>query len=373
MATINRHHEKRVFSKIAHFACFDKNFNIEWCDDNELFRRITSANKRIKQKFEAIKKGETVVHYFLYKGVYHRALINETSSGGFACRISKEITEEELAIDDLFEYVDEMSNNCLNILTIANVIEEYAENTSYNNDFFHENFAIQRKETLGIYSHCQNIIGIFNNVLNEEFIPLQKYLFRTLDIIQHVTRRLPRTISMCSDIVFPATKLDYSKLELALYNLIKFALIHSKGQNNLILSVKRESLNEISVELNFKLNPDFKFSESKLEMHTIKFLFRKLKGHFEFFEEGDMMYAKGSFNAEFSLNESDIAEGRDIEFIDNPELLEKKSASDKYIGIYRNVTDKNKMFASNLTTFSDVEDDCVRFAEMFFGDVIIKD
>ena len=370
MATINRHHECRTFSEHNYFACFDKDFEIEWCDNYELFRRIVLGNKRIQQKIESATE-KTIVHYFLYKGVYHRALIERTTKGGFVFKVAKEIVNEKLIIDDLFEYLDEISHNCLNILTVSDIIEEYAENTGYNNDFFHEHFNEQRKATLGIYNYCANILKIFNNKENEEFIPLQKYLFRTLDIIQHVVRKLPIKITMYSDLVFPATKINYSKLELALYNLIKFAMIHTAEQEELHLSVKRESLDEISVEMNFRVKPDFKFSDSKIEMHIIKYLFRILNGHFEFYEEGNMLCAKGVFTAEFSLNSGDIAQNRDIEFIDDPEIMKKKATSDKYVRIYRNITSQNKAFASNMSALSDVEDECVRFAELFFGDIVL--
>lgn len=373
MATINRHHEKRTFSEHCNFACFDKNYNIEWCDNQDLFRRIVLSNKRIRQKFETVKFGETVVHYFLYKGTYHRALIDRTTTGGFVCRISKEIVDEKLKIDELFEYIDDVSHNSLNIMTLADIIEEYALNTGYNNDYFHEHFNEQRKAAIGIYNHCANIISIFDNESNEEFIPLQKYIFRTLDIIQFVTRKLPSKISLFLDLVFPVTKIDYSKLELAIYNLIKFSLIHAYDTKELVLSIKRESLKEISVEMDFRLNPEFSFSSSKLEMHVIKHLFRKLNGHFEFFEEGNRMYAKGIFSADYSLDKQDIAEGRDIEFIDTPHINERKAESDKYIRIYRNITDKSKAFASNRTGFSDIEEESVRFAELFFGDILLSD
>ena len=72
-----------------------------------------------------------------------------------------------------------------------------------------------------------------------------------------------------------------------------------------------------------------------------------------------------------ALNSADIAKDRDIEFIDDPEIKKKKATSDKYVRIYRNITSQNKAFASNVSALSDVEDECVRFAELFFGDIVL--
>ena len=373
MATIDRHHENRVFSEFNQVGVFDRNFNILWCENERLFHRIAVAHKRLESKIISADNGKTAVHFFLYDGRYHRAKINALSDGTYLFRVAKEIEKEELEMDELFDYLDEISHNCLDILTMTDILEEYLNRSKYISDAFHENVDVQKRKTLEIYNYCRNMLEVFNRESNSEFIPLQKYLIRTLDIVQHVIRRLPKKIALYSDLTFPATKVDYSKLELALYNLIKFALIYSTGNKDLLLSVRRITIKEIEVEMSFRVNSEFSFANCRLEMHTIKHLFRKLNGHFEFYEEDNMMHARGLFEAEFSLNADDIAPGRDIEFIDDPELLDRKKNSDKYIKIYRNVSDKGNMLASGAVDFSDVEDDDVRFAERFFGDVVIKE
>lgn len=369
MGTINRHHENRIFSNYSYAAFLNNDFKIEFSDNDELFRRIVVAHTRLKEKLKNTEKGGTVVHYFLYKGIYHRATISAVSSGGYFCRIAREITDDELKLDDLFEFIDELSHSCLNVLNFSDEIKRYGDITDYNEDYFHQNLDFQKKETMGMYSRCQNFLKIFNDKSNEEFIPLHKYLVRTFDIIRFATRRSPKKISLFADTVFPATKLNYSKFELAVFNLVKFALIHSADTERPLLFIKRDSLKEISVETEFRLNPDFSFSESKLEMHIIKHLFRELGGHFEFSEEGCMMYAGGRFEAEFSLDERVIPADRNIEYTNEPNLKEKKAASNRYVKIYQNGTSKNKMLSSNITGFSDVEDKYVGFAEMFFGEI----
>ena len=371
MATINRHHENRIFSEHSYAAFLNDDFQIELSDDDELFRRIVVAHTRLKKKLENTEKGGTVVHYFLYKGIYHRARISAVSTGGYFCRIAREITDDELQIDDLFEFFDDLSHSCLNVINLSEQIEQYGNSTDYNKDYFHENINFQKKETIGMYNRCQNFLKIFYEKSNEEFIPLHKYLVRTLDVIHHATRRTNKTISLFCDTVFPATKVNYSKLELAIFNLVKFALIHSALKDDLLLFVKRDSLKEIVVEMKFRLNPEFSFSESKLEMHIVKHLFRELGGRFEFSEKDNIVYASGRFEAEFSLNEKDIPPERNIEFINEPNIKEKKASSSRYVKIYQNCTSNNKMLSSNLTVFSDVENKYIRFAEMFFGDIEI--
>ncbi len=365
----NLSHEKRMFSKFCLTALFDADFNIKWCDDNKLFHRIVVAHERINEKLAAAKDGEIVVHFFLYQGRYHRALLNRFSDGSCLCRISKEIIGEELNNDDLFEYIDDSSHNSLNIFNMTEILEDYARKTQYNLDSFHEGFKVQKKETLTIYNRCQNIIRAFNSKTSSDFIPLQKYILRTLDIVQHATKKIPRTITLYSDTVFPATKIDYSKFELALYNIIKIALIYSTGSENLLLSIKRDSLKKISLEMSFRLNTEFSISNCKLEMHVIKYIFRIMNGHFEFYEENNMFFLQGIFEADFAFTEEEITPGRDLKFIGNWDLLKRKEDNPKYLKIYERIPDKNNMLASNITEFSDLDVEDVKFAEKFFGDI----
>ncbi len=366
---MNRHHENRIFSDYNKVAVFDENFNIVWCDDDRLFRRIAVSHERLENKFITTNVGETVVHFFLYHGRYHRAFINRLPNGGFICKIAKEITDEELKNDELFEYLDEVCHNSLNIFSMADMLEDYANNTRYNCDSFHENVSIQKKTSLSIYNYCQNIIRAFDNKENCYNIPLQKYLIRTLDIIQFATRRFSRRITLFADPVFPVTNINYSKFELALYNIIKLALIYSTGNDDITVYIRRSSANNIEVETNFRLNTDYRLMNCKLEMHVIKHIFRKLNGHFEFTEENKTLYARGTFTSGYSLNEGDISPGMDIEFIGNSELFEKKESNERYIMIYSRIPAKNNMLASEVAELTDVDDKEIRFAEMFFGDI----
>ncbi len=365
----NLHHENRIFSNFSLTAMFDSNFNIVWCDDEKLFHRIAVAHERINNKLITTQNGEAVVHFFLYNGRYHRALINKFSDGCFLCRVSREIIPEELKVDDLFEYLDDISHNSLNILNLAEILADYVKKTPYNLDDFHAECKSQKKEALTIYNYCQNILRAFNNDTSCEFIPFQRYLLRTLDIVQHATKRIPKVISLYSDLIFPATKIDYSKFELALFNILKIALIYSVNSENLLLYIKRDSIKEISVEMSFRLISEFKLENCKLEMHVIKYIFRKLNGHFEFYEENNMFFIKGIAKAEFAFTESEITPGRDLKFIDNWDLLERKENNVKYLKIYDRIPDKNNMLASNITEFSDIDDDDIKFAEKFFGDI----
>lgn len=364
----NLNHRKRFFSNFYHVAMFDQDFNIEWCDDNKLFHRIAVAHKRIEKKLITVNNGDTIVHFFLYQGRYQRALFNKFSNGYCLCRISKEIIQEELKVEDLFEYLDEISHSSLNIFNMTEILEDYADKTSYNLDVFHVGYKAQKKESLAIYNRCQNILRAFNDENNCDLIPFQKYLLRTLDIVQHATKKIPKTISLYSDPVFPATKIDYSKFELALYNLIKIALIYSTGPENIMMYVRRETLKEISVEMSFNLNTEFKLGNCKLEMHVIKYIFRRLKGHFEFYEENNTLFLRGVFLADFSFTDEEITPGRDLEFIGNWDLFEQKEINPKYMKIYNRIPANSGLLASNVTDFSDIDDD-VRFAEMFFKDL----
>lgn len=366
---MKRHHERRVFSDYYKSALFDDEFNIRWCDDDSLFHRIAVAHDRIADKLVIANPGETVVHFFLYRGRYQRALIDRIPGVGFMCRVSKEITDEELKMDELFEYLDEVCHSSLNVISMTEMIDDYVRSTKYNIDLFHEDCITQKKTAMSIYNYCQNIIKAFNNNTDWDKLPLQRYLNRTLDIIQFATRRLSKRVTFFTDLVFPVSQVDYSKFELALYNIIKIALIYSVGDDDILVYLRRASMSDIEVEMSFKTNTELRFMTCKLEMHAIKHIFRKLNGHFEFFEENNIFYARGSFRSAFSFDESDITPGRDIRFTGNPELLEKKENNDKYLKIYSNVPSKKHLLASEVAELEDVDDKEIKFAEMFFGDI----
>ena len=135
---MNRHPESRIFSDYYKSALFDNEFNILWCDDQRLFHRISIAHDRITNKLITANAGETVVHFFLYNGRYHRAFIDTIPGIGYMCRISKEITDEELKMDELFEYLDEVCHSSLNVISTADMLDDYVRNTRYNIDVFHE-------------------------------------------------------------------------------------------------------------------------------------------------------------------------------------------------------------------------------------------
>lgn len=370
---MNRHHEKRIFSDYYKSAVFDSEFNIKWCDDERMFRRIAVAHERIKDKLITANHGETVVHFFLYNGSYHRAFIDRIPDVGFICRVSREITDEELKFEDLFEFLDEICHSSINVISMADMIEDYVGSTKYNPDIFHEECLIQKKVTMSIYNYCQNMIKAFNNNTDCDKLPLQRYLNRTLDIIQFATRRLSKKVTLFTDLVFPVSQIDYSKFEMALYNIIKIALIYSAGNDDILLYLRRVTTKNIELEMSFRLNTEYRLMNCKLEMHVIKHIFRKLNGYFEFFEENNVFYAKGSFKSDYSFDEADITPGRDIRFIGTPEILEKKENNDRYIKIYSKIPAQKHLLASEVAELKDVDDKEIWFAEMFFGDIEIYD
>ena len=94
-----------------------------------------------------------------------------------------------------------------------------------------------------------------------------------------------------------------------------------------------------------------------------------MNGHFEFYEENNMFFLQGIFEADFAFTEEEITPGRDLKFIGNWDLLKRKEDNPKYLKIYERIPDKNNMLASNITEFSDLDVEDVKFAEKFFGDI----
>lgn len=367
---IDKLREKR-FSNFSYFGLLDSNFKVIWADEKLLFRRLSNGSKRLLVELQN-NQNVTYNHIFVSDDKYYRARINWTNNNNYVCAISPEITEDELDKEKLLEYVDGISNSALDMYSYERMLEYYAEATKHELDRFHFECRKQRSLFGSIYSDCFNIRSVFESDLNFEFIPFHKYFLRTWDILQVATSKLRHSFSFNFDVTFPCIKIDYSKFELALYNLIKLVLIYPPEHCTPVITIEAIDTKHISVSTSFPLFANLELRKCELEIRAIKHLFRLMNGYFKIYVDAQgMLVAEGQIGVEFSVDENDIPVDRNLKYIGTPEVIEERSIKrDLYKRLYINdAHHRHLKFASEERELDDINDDEIRFAELLLSKV----
>lgn len=356
-----------------YFGCsfsgkLDSDFKVLWSTNRVLFKHLSMGSKMLLKRLTKLKPTEPYIHCFKSEGVEYCAKIIPLVEGGYSCDIHEKINEQELSRYELSEELEYIKQMSLDSLSLSQMILDYLKSSGFNTDYVHEYFKSQKEKLSSAYCGCHNIMKIFDAEENSEFIPLQNYILRSWDIVQGMTRKLKTGIGLEIDIFPTYVKLDYSKFELAFFNLVKILLMHSLYERELVISIKSTTVSKIEVSVEFTLNINNKISEHSFEMRAIKYLFRKLNGDFKFYADGRRMIAKGEINAETSCNANLVPEGRYIEVIDDPKIILNKRTSNRFIKLYDTVKNEIDLeFASDITELSDVnEDESVFIARLLF-------
>lgn len=363
----------KLFSDYCYSGVMDSDFKVLWSDNCFIFRRLSIGSKKLVKYLKNNNLTEPLYHNFRAEGVWYRACIEQLSNNTYMCRISRQISDEELQLSEITKYTESCRDQTYNIYHMLKSIEEYVKETGYVSDKFHEEFKQQQLEVGCIYSDCYNVLNAFNDQSNSEFIPIAKYIIRSWDVAYFVTRKMKKAFNIGIDIVFPYAKIDYSKFELALFNIIKIVLIYTARDLAPLISIKTVDKHTIEVSADFPHCDDYKIENCSLEIRAIKYIFKQMGGSFELHEYDGRFKLLGSLKTDFSLDENDIADGRDLVCIVDAELVRRKRESDHYIRIYENVSKKKLSFASEVKEFSDIGNSDVDFAEIFFSKAILND
>lgn len=357
-----------VFSDYYNTGIMDKNFKVIYADSSRMVRLLSKGGKRLVEKMRKTKDVNVFKHIFRFQGKIFEATIHRLENETYVCRIAGEIPDEELEIDELFDYVDEIKFSTLNIHSMIKMIEEYANKSKYLNDDFHNSIKDIKAECGNAYTRCYNILHAFENNYELKYIPLNRYLLRTLDVMQFVTRRMNNRLCMDLDLIYPYVKIDYSKFELAFYNLAKVIMIYSLSESNPVISVKGIDENVIEIKAEFKYYNNMPIDKCDLEIRAIKYIFRKLGGHFELSASEGKMNAYGIIKVESSWDKDDVEPGYDIRYIGTDDIIRQREEMGRYIRIYENFTEDNILkFASTVSDLSDIGNSDTFMAEMFFS------
>lgn len=351
-------------------AIMDSDFKIIWSDKSLLFRRMSMASKNLRKHLENAEINVAVEYNFSSDGIKYKAYITPLKNDTYMCRIANPTAAEEMGVRKMRSTIENIDASVRNIASLCDAINSYVSNTPYINDEFHRCVRELKLSSSSLQSDCYNLLSFIESDSSSVFVPLEKYLLRTWDVMQFSTRKLQRTFKLHQDIVYPCVKVDYSKLELAFYNLVKIALIYSVGETPDI-KFKTITTDSIEVTSSFKIRSDYSLDNCDLEFRVIKYIFKSMGGYFEVYEERGVLHTKGIARVEFSCDENDITEDMNIVYIGTPEILKKKKESDRYIRIYEYANKSKLRFASEVADLSDVEDSDVQFAEMFFSKVFL--
>ncbi len=367
--------EGRKFSDYCYTCLFDKNFKVLWSDSSVMFRHLSMGSKRLLRILRKNKFAE-YTHIFVSADVYYKAKILRLSNGTYICRAFPEIPDSELQMENLFEYIDNVKFSSLNIHSFSKMLEHYVQSSEYVYDDFHNHCRIQQLESASIFADCYNILNAFEENTACDFIPINKYVLRTWDVLQFIARRLRHAFSFNIDVALPYVKIDYSKFELALYNLVKIILIYSSEHYAPIITIESVNSERLELSVNFPVYSNYELRNCDLEIRAIKHIFRKLNGEFKLYEDDKgFLNAKGYIITEFSADKNDVLAYKDIKYVGTPEVIaERKKPREKYKRIYANDYNTTSLkFASEELELSDITEEEMRFAEMFFSKAFLLD
>lgn len=359
-----------TFSSYYYLGFLDGDFKVLWCDNSRLYKLLSTGGKKLIKRIKNSETETMFIHDMCFEGYRHKAFVHKIKEDLFLCRITKEIPETELEMEDLFEFVDNVKNSTLDIHSLLIMLDEYSRDFNYYKDEFHTKIKDARRKTVNILFDCYAILKSFEQN-NCRYIPLLKYILRTWDIINFVTRKLNNKFDIDIDIAHSCVKIDYSKFELAFYNLIKVMLINLSDKSNSFVKVNDTIDNKIELIASFPKIKEISSEEYDAEVRSIKHIFRSMNGHFELCESENKYYAYGVFDVELSDDLDLIENGYDLEYVGSDEIFNRRIETGRYIRIYKPITDdKNYRFSSNVVELSDVDDSEVSFAEMFFEDLL---
>lgn len=362
------------YSNFSLLGIYDRNFKIFYADNPRLFRRLAAGNKKLIKQLRLRSNESGIIHEFQSEGLNYCAFIKPLENKTYICKIAEQLFDDEITNEELYKYIDNIKRSSLNVQSLARMVEDYAKRTDYDYDEFHACFKRLKLENASFYSDCHVLLSIFDNDNNAEFIPFLSYFLRTWDAVQYATRKIEKPFHIYLDPIFPCIKIDYSKFELAFYNIVKLVLIYAIGNIPPSIIIKTSGLENVEVSCEFPFRKDYAVDNCDLEIRAIKHIFRKMGGHFEIYEDDGKLCLFGEFKVQISCTTDDIAIGRDVEFIATAEDLRKKLNSDRYIHIYENIKENDKRyFASNIRELSVDYDEKFLIAEMFFSKVLLID
>lgn len=362
------------YSSYSVVGVFDRDFKVLYADNPRLFRRLSAGSKKLLKKFRMQDGVSELTHEFQSEGINYKAFIKQLDNKSFVCKIFEELDTYEIYNEETLKCLDNFKKSTLNVQSMAKMIEDYTERTKYNDDIFHSYFKRMKLENQSLYADCHTIVNAFDDELNAEYIPFLEYFLRTWDAVQFATRKIKKVFNIYLDPIFPCVKIDYSKFELAFYNIVKLVLIYSISEIPPTIFVKTSDIDKMEVSCSFPYRKDYSIDNCDLEIRAVKHIFRKLGGHFEIYEDNGKLCIFGVLETRTSFNKDDIAKGRDIKFIATASELRKKLTSDRFIHIYENVKENDKKyFASDVKELSVSSEGEMAITEMLFSKVLLVD
>ncbi len=359
---------RRQFSNHSFVGFMSENFDVLWSNNRLLFHRFHKGSKKIQKFINNNPTVEKFNHQLRVEGIWYDVYAEKLDNKWYACRLAREISDENLNCEELTQIVDNINGSILDIYSYVEMILAYADESDYMRDKFHENLNKIKSEAGNIFSECYNVMNAFDDEYNADYVPFDKYLIRSWDVAKFAVRKLENSFDIQMNIVFPYVKLDYSKFELALFNIIRLVLMYSKEDDTPIIKIKTLDFDKIEVSVDFEDSACYDISHCNTEIRAIKHIFRKMGGDFELQYSDDFYHAYGVFKCECTLDSTVMKNGMDIVYSATPEIIERKKECPRYIKIYDNVN-RNLRLASEVTELSDIKDSYEDIIERFFSKV----
>ncbi|MCM1334588.1 MAG: hypothetical protein NC084_00020 [Bacteroides sp.] len=188
----------------------------------------------------------------------------------------------------------------------------------------------------------------------------------SFSIVNKNGKSIQKRIAFVFDVTPYCVKLDYRQFELAIYNISKLSLFLTRIGSISSIEISTLADHFVNVYSRIPLQQNEPLLQYRVELYTVKRIFKNFGGRFDFYEQEGFLVGSGYFRAEFSKNIESVAKRnrlkRNREF---EELLDRNGDPKKYRPIYDNETEKMFLHAPS-EHWTEEFDKRVRFAKQFF-------
>ncbi len=347
------------------YTCiFDDDFNIVWTDNNSLFRRLARRHEMLKKRLFNARRTDTVYYELTADKNKYLIKANLLPDRRIICRAALRLPESVLTNEELFNDVDNIRFSSLNAISMAQTIRNRIKNTAPLS--VKESINAQIKQMTNVYSDCMNILQLFENESNAEWISLEKFLIHVFDRLYFSTRGIRKDISYCIMLHKPFWLLDYKHLETVIFNIGKLILILTAYGNGGMITIRSISDTIIRFTVEFSYQQNYPLCNCQTEMRVIRHLFELMDGEIDFFQEKDNVVLEGYICSESSYYISKVKCSLryepDLEFRDlrGPE----RTKSRIYCWLYK--VQEHSYLRSYVEEFPDIEDPYLSLWRMIF-------
>lgn len=295
------------FSDFYYIGMIDRNFNLLYCDSSPVFNRLNASHIKLRKKMNTAKATETLYGMFTMDSVRHKVIVEQTLDGYYLVRIVPQLPDEIADDQSLYEDLEHITAGSLVLYTHFRMILNFLDQCKYEDA---RNYVMNGLgHSSNVSADCINLINQFEDTRYVSYVELRRRLIRTGDIINFAITNSKKRIYFTYDIETPYVYLNYKQLEFAIYNLSKLAMVLTCVGSESYIEISSACNEFIDLYAKIPLQQNQPFSRFRNEIRAVKYVFKTLGGHLNFYEEEGFLCGSGHFDAEFSTNHYLVPKG----------------------------------------------------------------